>query len=201
VIGSLQSKIDILKEDRTVHFQCRPETQALFTNPPLRPIEEYDMTEEEVARMEELLTDKARKRLTFEMGCQIVKFPQESDIGQFVALKAPEDRPEPFYIAQVLQNFTDMKKMKIHWYEPTAASRSRTSKYEDMYYQEEMDRQKLKRRQQGRLTHRLIPRIDEIEYDTIHFGFTKLKESGGMHSTVLRQLRLLGIITGKIKRT
>jgi hypothetical protein len=172
----------------------------MFTNPIKMSAKELDLSEEQIALLEDVVKDKARKRLEQEMGCQIVKFPRELYPGQYVVLQAPEDKPEPFYIAQVLQNLTDTEQLRIHWHEPTAASKSRTSKYESMFYQEEMDNKKISGRQQGRRMYRVIPRVDDIEWATVHFGFSKLKNSGGLPAEVLRQLKLLGIISGKIKR-
>jgi hypothetical protein len=44
-------------------------------------------------------------------------------------------------------------------------------------------------------------RIDNIEYNTCHFGFSKLKGTGGLSpDEVQRQLRSLGLVTGKIAR-
>jgi hypothetical protein len=43
-------------------------------------------------------------------------------------------------------------------------------------------------------------RIDNIEYSTCHFGFSKLKGTGGLSPEVQRQLRSLGLVTGKVAR-
>ena len=172
----------------------------MFTNTVKMTPEELNLSEEQIALLEDVVKDKARKRMEQEMGCQIVKFLRERYTGQYVVLQAPEDKPEPFYIAQVLQNFTETEQLRIHWYEPTASSKSRTSKYENMFYQEEMDNKKISGRQHGRPMYRVIPRVDDIEWATIHFGFSKLKTSGGLPPEVLRQLKIIGIITGKIKR-
>jgi hypothetical protein len=47
---------------------------------------------------------------------------------------------------------------------------------------------------------RMEPRMDTIEYNTCHFGFSKLKGTGGLSPEVQRQLRSLGLATGKVAR-
>jgi hypothetical protein len=144
--------------------------------------------------------DKARKRMEMEMGCNIIKFPEEFFPGLYIAMKSPEDAPEPFFIAQVLQNFEQERKLKVHWYKPTAASLRRTKLYENMFYQEEMDNMRVKGNFNGKPNYKIIPWVQEFPYETIHFGFTKLKHTGGLPAEVLRQLKMLKLITGKIKR-
>jgi hypothetical protein len=48
--------------------------------------------------------------------------------------------------------------------------------------------------------YRMEQHMDTIEYSTCHFGFSKLKGTGGLASEVQRQLRSLGLVRGKIAR-
>jgi hypothetical protein len=56
---------------------------------------------EERARVEAVCYDKARKRLQAEIGIRIERLPHLLETGQFVILKAPNNAPEPFYVAEV----------------------------------------------------------------------------------------------------
>jgi hypothetical protein len=60
IIGELQSQIDKFKRKRDFQFNW---SQFLFKNAPKKTPDEMNWTEEEVARMEELVKDKARQRL------------------------------------------------------------------------------------------------------------------------------------------
>jgi hypothetical protein len=44
-------------------------------------------------------------------------------------------------------------------------------------------------------------RIQDIEYSTCHFGFSKLKGTGGLSAEVQRQLKILNLAAGKIARS
>jgi hypothetical protein len=90
--------------------------------------------------------------------------------------------------------------VKVHWHKPTAASLRRTKLYENMFYQEEMDNMRVKGNCNGKPNYKVIPWVQEFAYETIHFGFTKLKHTGGLLAEVLWQLKMLKLITGKIKR-
>jgi len=132
--------------------------------------------------------------------CQVIKMMKEVEIGHYVALKTEEDVPDPWYIAQVIDRDDDNNLFKIHWFKPTSALMSRTHLYESMYYEEEWDSKKIKGYQRGK-KYRLIPRMQYVNFDQCYFGFTKLKSSGGLPAEVQRQLKQLGLITGKIKRS
>jgi hypothetical protein len=126
---------------------------------------------------------------------------REIEIGHFICLRTENDVKEPFYIAQVLSRDDDNQKFKIHWWEPTSASRARTGLFESMFYQEEWDNKKVKGFQKNGRKYKLIPRIQDIDWDQCCFGFSKLKSSGALPAEVLRQLRINNLITGKIKRS
>ena len=88
---------------------------------------------------------------------------------------------------------------KNHWFEPSAASRARTGLFEAMFYQEEFDHMRIKNRQKNK-AYTLIPRIQDVAWDQTYFGFSKLKSSGAIPAEVQRQLKMLGLISGKVKR-
>jgi hypothetical protein len=87
----LQLDIDKFKNRRVYPFEWRKATERIFTNPIKMTAQELNLSDEQIALLEDVVKDKARKRLEQEMGCQIVKFPRELYPGQYVVLQAPED--------------------------------------------------------------------------------------------------------------
>jgi hypothetical protein len=57
--------------------------------------------DEELARVEELCMDAARRRIAGESCIRTERIRSALEIGDFVIISAPNDVPEPFYIAQV----------------------------------------------------------------------------------------------------
>ena len=66
IIADLQSRIDHFKTRHEYPFTWK---NRLFTKPPKKTIEDMEMNEEEIHRMEELLKDNARKRLGRNNSC------------------------------------------------------------------------------------------------------------------------------------
>ena len=59
--------------------------------------------------------------------------------------------------------------------------------------------------QNGAARTRLVQQCQEVQYDTCFFSFSKLEESGGLFPDQevhieQRQLRMLGLVSGPIKR-
>jgi hypothetical protein len=70
---------------------------------------DFHVQPEERARVEAVCYDKARKRLQAEIGIRIERLPHLLDIGNFVILKAPNNAPEPFYVAEVSSFIQSLK--------------------------------------------------------------------------------------------
>ena len=65
--------------------------------------QELTVTDEDLARCEEICLEAARKRLSREDCVRIIEKPflQELNPGDFVIVAAPREVQEPFYVAQV----------------------------------------------------------------------------------------------------
>ena len=70
--------------------------------------------------------------------------------------------------------------MRIHWFVPTADSRSNESKFWKHEFEEEMDVVTI-RTQRAQPRVRSQPRIDVVDYDMIHFGLSRLLQIGRAH--------------------
>ena len=82
---------------------------------------------------------------------------------------------------QVIANDFENKKIQIHWFRPTLRSQQKEKRpYQKMHYEAEMVAVGSKAQQVGRRKITLDARTDWIEYNTIHFGFTKLSPTGGL---------------------
>jgi hypothetical protein len=62
-------------------------------------------TDEELARMEDICMDAARKRLQLEECVRIEKIRAAIDLKDFVVLAAGKEVEEPFFVAEVCINF------------------------------------------------------------------------------------------------
>ena len=140
------------------------------------------------------------KRLHFRLGTfKIVAFP-----SYYNNLKASPT----FYlvihcIKLVIEFFIvpDNKSLEVHHYKPTLRSREHGKYWEDYNYTEENDQVRLQGRNRGVGRFRNQPRLQTLDYECIHFGFTKLTKSGGFFPEIKRQLRSYGVIdAAPIKR-
>jgi hypothetical protein len=104
------------------------------------------------------------------------------------------------YSEQVVHNDFHNERITVHWYQPTARSRERSTKFHQHCFEEENEQIHSRNRQGGGLRIRLQPRIQEIEYNVIHLGFNKLLKTNCLPPEVLRQLRQLGLINDRVKR-
>jgi hypothetical protein len=157
----------------------------------------------------------------------VEKVVEGLDPGDFVIIAAPDDVEEPFYLAQVqcvcyirvtvagvhavlfycskhcqvVANDFHNDKITVHWYKPTARSQERhTIKYHQHSFEEENEHITSRNRQGGGMRIRLQPRIQELEYNVIHFGFNKLTKTKCLPAEVLRQLRQLGLMNDRVRR-
>ena len=87
--------------------------------------------------------------------------------------------------------------LTVHHFKPSSRSIERGKHWEDYNYQEENLEVRSKGRQRGTYI-TLKPRIQELKYDVIHFGFTKLTSPGGLSPEVQRQLRNANLIEARV---
>jgi hypothetical protein len=74
--------------------------------------QDLTVPDEELARVEELCMDAARRRIAGESCIRTERIRSAIEIGDFVIISAPNDVPEPFYLAQV-QLIPDQKYSNI----------------------------------------------------------------------------------------
>lgn len=98
-----------------------------------------------------------------------------------------------YFENQVLSNNIAEKTLDIHWFTPTKASLERGKVYHSHNFEEEFDEVHHRNRQRGpRITRN--PRTDRIEYTSVHFGFSRLMETGGLPKEVVRELKKRGLV-------
>ena len=90
--------------------------------------------------------------------------------------------------------------MRVHWFCPTARSRERGNVYHNYRFTEEHVEVQIRNQQRGARRVRMDPRMQVIEYFCVHFGFNRLTQTGALPPEVLRELRLLDLVKGGIKR-
>ena len=97
ILRNLGSVVDMLREDRQYRFSwnCR-----LYRNPPRMGPRDFDISMEELARVEEVCRDKARERLLGEVGVRIERVPSLIELSEFVIV-CTSNVEGPFYVAQV----------------------------------------------------------------------------------------------------
>jgi hypothetical protein len=75
--------------------------KILYRAPPVVRPQDLTVSEEELARVENICMDEARKRLAGESSVRTERILSAIEIGDYLVISAPNDVPEPFYIAQV----------------------------------------------------------------------------------------------------
>jgi hypothetical protein len=145
--------------------------------------------------------DAARRRLQEENCIRTERIRSAIEKGYFVVVSAPANVQEPFYIAQVLENDAENNQFTIQWYEPSARSKERTTNYHQHSFREQNIEVQVRNQQAGARRARLDRWTQVIQYNAVHFGFNKLRETGGLPAEVLRLLRSVGLVDGTIRRT
>jgi hypothetical protein len=111
------------------------------------------------------------------------------------------DEEDKFYIGQVIDNDIVEENINLRWFAPTKLSRERGKEWQNFCFELELQAVKCAgQRQNGAVRTRLQQQTQEVVYANCFFGFSKLKETGGLYPEVQRQLRNLGLISGAIKR-
>jgi hypothetical protein len=87
-----------MKAQQTFQFRWN---KLLYRSPPKARYQEDPIDPEELARMEAICMDAARKRLQQEESCRMERTKDAIEIGDFVIVRAAHDVEEPFYVAQV----------------------------------------------------------------------------------------------------
>jgi hypothetical protein len=101
----------------------------------------------------------------------------------------------------VIENDIVDETINLRWFSPTNLSKERGKDWQNYCFELELVSVKCAgQRQNGAVRTRLEQRSQEVEYVNCFFGFSKLKETGGLYPEVQRQLRNLKLVSGTIKR-
>ena len=87
--------------------------------------------------------------------------------------------------------------MQVHWFVPTSDSRENEQTFWKHEFEEEMDMVPIRANQRAQPRVRAQPRIDTIDYDMIHFGFSRLLPCGRLPKDVVGELRQFKLIEGR----
>jgi hypothetical protein len=197
IIQTLTDLVNSMTEDKEFKFKC---SRALYRNPPRMQPGDFQVSMEEMARMEDVIKDKARQALSAEIGYRVERVRTLLVPTDMVCLRAPANAPEPFLIAEVVHNNIQEEKIEIHWFQPSIESKERGNQYHKFNFQQEIVRAGSKARQKNPACANWNFQTQELDYNTIHFGFNKLLWTVGLPATVLRELRELGLVKGPIRR-
>lgn len=108
--------------------------------------------------------------------------------------------PEPFYLAEVVDNDFHHNKVTVRWYTPTTISRNRfKGQFHLMNYELELVQVSQRGRQNGQTRYKLQPRLQTLDYNQCFFGFSKLQgDIQALHLEVQRKIRNIGLFTGRV---
>jgi hypothetical protein len=105
-----------------------------------------------------------------------------------------------FFEYQVINHDQRSCSFLIHWFHPSARSKERGNVYHQYCFQEENVEVAVRNQQRGARRVRLNPRTQNIDYDVVFFGFSKLCDTGALPAEVLRLLRSIGLVNGTVRR-
>jgi glutamate synthase domain-containing protein 1 len=105
-----QAIIELMKAEQTYQFRWN---KVLYRNPPKARQQEEIIDPEELAKMEAICMDAARKRLQMEKCVRIERAKDAIEIGDFVIIRAAREVDEPFYVAQVSDSVKSFKAWEL----------------------------------------------------------------------------------------
>ena len=102
-----------------------------------------------------------------------------------------------FYVAEVISNNSDS--LTVQWWAPSAISKSNGGKYHDNAFEAQTTKHRIQNRQKGAPQWRLKPHLDNVNYNTVYFGFSKMTRDIRLPAEVLGKLRSIALISKNIK--
>ena len=87
----------------------------------------------------------------------------------------------------------------MQWWAPSAISKSKGGKYHDNAFEAQTTKHRIQNRQKGALQWRLKPHLDNVNYNTVYFGFSKMTRDIRLPAEVLGKLRSIALISKNIK--
>ena len=126
--------------------------------------------------MENVHMDNALKR-TFNLDpCVILK--QSSKLE-----KCAKDTSAPFYVAEVISNNTDG--LTVQRWSPSVG---KGGKYHNNAFEAQATKHRIQNTQKGAPHWRLKPYLNNVKYNTVYFGFSKMTRDRRLPAEVLRKL-------------
>ena len=108
-----------------------------------------------------------------------------------------KDTCTTFYVAEVISNNSDS--LTVQWWAPSTISKRKGGKYHDNAFEAQTTKHRIQNRQKGAPQWRLKPHLDNVNYNTVYFGFSKMTSDIRLLAEVLRKLRSIALISKNIK--
>lgn len=105
-----------------------------------------------------------------------------------------------FALNQVITNNCESQSFHVHWYKRSEVSKKRSKLIQNGQWEPDNTHTKIKNRLKGQPQYKVQPRLDNISYNTVYFGFSKIKSTGALTPNVLNKLRNQKLFTGKVKQ-
>ena len=195
IILHLQQLIDEQKKEHVFPFTWN---LKMYRSPPKKGERSFEFTPAQLAIIEQVHMDNALKRTHNLEPCVVYNHIPRLETSNFVIVKCAKDTDTPFYLAEVLSNNQDSS-LTIQWWAPNAISQKKGGKYHAMAFEAQTVKHRITNRQRGAPQWRLKPQMDNIKYNTVYFGFSKLTRDQRLPAEVLRKLRALSVISHHIK--
>ena len=167
----------------------------MYRSPPKKAHPTFQFTTEQLALIENVHLDNARKR-TFNLDpCLIINQVSRIETSHFCVIKCAKDTNTPFYVAEVVSNNSENNTLTVQWWSPNAIAKQKGGKYHNMGFEACTTKHRVQNRQRGAPQCRLKPHLDAIQYNTVYFGFSKLTWDRRLPAEVQRKLRGLSLIS------
>ena len=195
IITHLHHLIDEQKKEHVFPFTWN---LKIYRSPPKKGEKNFEFSPAQLAIIEQVHMDTALKR-TFNLEpCVIYNHVPRLETSNFVIVKCAKDTNTPFYLAEVVSR-NDDNSFTIQWWAPSAISQKKGGNYHSMAFEAQTVKLRITNRQRGAPQWRLKPQLDNIKFNTVYFGFSKLTRDRRLPAEVLRKLRALSLISRHIK--
>jgi len=186
IVSHLQCLINEQKVEHTFPFSWN---LKLYKAPPKKACTNFEFSPEQLAIIENVHMDNALKR-TFNLDpCVILNQSSKLETSHFCIIKCSKDTSTPFYVAEVISNTTDG--LTVQWWAPSVISKSKGGKYHNNAFEAQTTKHRIQNKQKGAPQWRLKPYLDNVKYNTVYFGFSKMTRDRRLPAEVLRKLRSL----------
>ena len=92
--------------------------------------------------------------------------------SNFCIIKCAKDTSTPFFVAEMISNNSDG--LTVQLWAPSVLSKSKGVKYHNNAFEAQTTKHRIQNRQKGAPQWGLKPYLDNVQYNTVYFGFTKM---------------------------